>query len=225
MSRNKFPPAEKLEAVNRYLSGEGSQEYIAQLYGIDKRSFQEWIRNYKSMGADAFTRVGNKKYPKELKLNAVQEYLSGQGSQDDICLKYGIRSKSKLQAWIKEYNSHGTIRSPGTGRSAFMTKGRKTTLEERIEIVQYCIAHDYNYAETAEKYDVSYQQARSYTTKYKDGGVEALQDRRGRRKDVDEMDELERLRAENKLLKSEKEHAEMEVSFLKKLEAIERRRG
>ena len=30
-----------------------------------------------------------------------------------------------------------------------MTKGRKTTFEERIEIVQYCIAHDYNYAEAS----------------------------------------------------------------------------
>ncbi len=225
MSRSKFSPEEKLKAVNRYLSGEGSQEHIARLYGIDRSSFQAWIRNYKAMGADVFIRFGNKKYSRDLKLNAVQEYLSGQGSQDDICLKYGIRSKAELQAWIKEYNGHETLRSSGTGRSAFMTRGRKTTLEERIEIVQYCIAHDDNYTETAEKYDVSYQQARSYTIKYKDGGVEALQDRRGRRKDVDEMDELERLRAENKLLKAEKERAEMEVSFLKKLEEIERRRG
>ena len=40
-----------------------------------------------------------------------------------------------------------------------MTKGRKTTFEERVEIVQYCIAHNHNYAETAENHRVSYQQA------------------------------------------------------------------
>ena len=39
------------------------------------------------------------------------------------------------------------------------------------------------------------------------------------------MTELECLRAENKILRAEKERAEMEVSFLKKLEEIERRRG
>lgn len=61
--------------------------------------------------------------------------------------------------------------------------------------------------------------------KYEDGGVDALQDRRGKRKSEDMMSELERLRAEVKLLKAEKKRAEMEASFLKKLEEIERRRG
>jgi transposase-like protein len=105
-----------------------------------------------------------------------------------------------------------------------MTKGRKTTFEERVEIVQYCIAHDRNYATAAQKYQVSYQQARNYTIKYVDGGVEALRDNRGKRKNPDEMSELEKLRAEIKILKAEKERAEMEASFLKKLEEIERRR-
>ena len=55
--------------------------------------------------------------------------------------------------------------------------------------------------------------------------MEALRDNRGKRKRPDEMSELERLRAEVKILRAEKEHAEMEASFLKKLEEIERRRG
>ena len=57
------------------------------------------------------------------------------------------------------------------------------------------------------------------------GRVDALQDRRGRTKPVEEMSELERLRAENRILRAEKERAEMEASFLKKLGEIERRRG
>jgi len=39
------------------------------------------------------------------------------------------------------------------------------------------------------------------------------------------MTELERLRAENRLLRAEKEKAKMEGFFLKKLKEIERRRG
>ena len=139
--------------------------------------------------------------------------------------KYGIRSKAKLQIWIKKYNGHEELKSSGTGESTIMTKGRKTTFEERVEIVQYCIAHDRNYTQAAEQYQVSYQQARSYTVKYEAGGVEALRDNRGKRKRPDEMSELEKLRAEVKILRAEKERAEMEASFLKKLEEIERRRG
>lgn len=62
---------------------------------------------------------------------------------------------------------------------------------------------------------MSYRQARNYTVKYESNGVGALRDNRGKRKSEDEMTELERLRAENRILKAEKKYAEMEVSFLK----------
>ena len=49
--------------------------------------------------------------------------------------------------------------------------------------------------------------------KYETNGVEALKDNRGKRKNPDQMSELEKLRAENRILKAEKERAEMEASF------------
>ena len=39
-----------------------------------------------------------------------------------------------------------------------MTKGRKTMLDERIEIVSYCIANGKDYAAAIERYKVSYPQ-------------------------------------------------------------------
>lgn len=225
MSKRKVSVEDKLYAVNLYLDGKASQRRIAAMFDVGLSSVQQWIRNYESMGADVFTLKGNKKYSKELKQQAVSDYLAGRGSLNDICKKYKIRAISKLESWIKKYNSHEELKSSGTGGNIIMTKGRKTTFEERVEIVQYCIAHDRNYAETAIKYQVSYQQARSYTIKYESGGVEALKDNRGKRKYPDKMNELEKLRAEVKILKAEKERAEMEASFLKKLEEIERRRG
>ena len=225
MSKRKVSVEDKTYAVNLYLDGKESQRRIADMFDVSLASVQQWIRNYESMGVNAFTLKGNKKYSKELKQQAVLDYLAGHGSQNDICKKYGIRSKGKLQTWIKKYNGHEELKSSGTGGSIIMTKGRKTTFEERVEIVQYCIAHNHNYAETAENHRVSYQQARSYTIKYESGGVEALRDKRGKRKNPDEMNELESLRAEVKILRAEKERAEMEASFLKKLEEIERRRG
>ena len=174
MSKRKVSVEDKIYAVNLYLDGKESQRRIADMFDVSLASIQQWIRNYESMGANAFTLKGNKKYSKELKQQAVLDYLAGYGSQDDICKKYGIRSKAKLQIWIKKYNGHEELKSSGTGGSIIMTKGRKTTFEERVEIVQYCIAHDRNYAQTAEQYQVSYQQARNYIVKYEAGGVEAF---------------------------------------------------
>ena len=225
MSKRKVSVEDKIYAVNLYLDGKESQRRIADMFDVSLASVQQWIRNYESMGANAFTLKGNKKYSKELKQQAVLDYLAGHGSQNDICKKYGIRSKGKLQTWIKKYNGHVELKSSGTGGSIVMTKGRKTTFEERIEIASYCISHDHNYAETAEKFCVSYQQARNYTVKYENGGIDALQDNRGKRKPEDTLTEIERLRAELKLEKAKRQKAEMEASFLKKLNEIERRRG
>ena len=135
--------------------------------------------------------------------------------------RLGISVMPANEAGCCVYNSH----DKETGGRAIMTKGRKTTFEERVEIVQYCIKHSHNYSETAKKFHISYQQARSYTIRYEENGVDGLQDKRGKRKSPEEMTEVEKLRAEVRLLRAEKRRAEIEISFLKKLEEIERRGG
>ncbi len=222
---SKISAEDKIYYCEQYLDGKLSQGQISRILQVNKKSVQRWLIKYESMGMDAFVKSGNKRYSKELKEQAVNDYLSGHGSLDGVCKKYGIHSATQLSRWILLYNDHKELKTSGTGGYNLMTKGRKTTFDERIEIVQYCISHDHNYAETAEKYQVSYQQARNYTIKYESKGIEALRDNRGKRKSPDAMNELEKLRAEVKILRAEKERAEMEVAFLKKLEEIERRRG
>lgn len=227
MSGNrKVSSKEKLQAVYEYLGGKGSLKTIAQKYCVGYTSFRQWIQKYRAFGESAFIKTGhNASYSVEFKQMVIEVYLSGKGSFEDLAVKYKIPSSATVRQWVLRYNGYKELKASGTGGSSLMTKGRKTTFEERIEIAQYCIAHNHNYAETAEKYKVSYQQARSYTVKCEASGIEALKDNRGRRKNPDELSELERLRAELKILKAQKERAEMEVSFLKKLEEIERRRG
>ena len=221
MSKYKIDPNEKIMTVKRILDRKESQRHAAARLGVGIISVQQWIVNYQSDGVDAFNQK-YKRYPKELKEKAVLDYLNGEGSLLAICKKYGIKAESRLRGWIKKYNSHEEFKTFGARGVTIMTTGRKTTFNERIEIVQYCISHDCNYAETAEKFKISYQQARSYTVKFKANGIDALKDRRGRTKPEEEMTELDKLRAENRILRAQKERAEMEVSFLKKLKAIER---
>ena len=54
--------------------------------------------------------------------------------------------------------------------------------DERIQIVRECIACGKNYGEMALKYQVSYQQVRTWTLRFEQMGKAGLEDRRGRRK-------------------------------------------
>ena len=105
-----------------------------------------------------------------------------------------------------------------------MKQGRETTWEERIQIVRECIASGKNYGEMALKYQVSYQQVRSWTLRFEEMGEAGLQDRRGRRKkDQKPRTELEQAQIEIEQLKHKLYLAEMERDLLKKLQEVERR--
>lgn len=222
MSKNNVD--EIIKAVERYKNGETSQGAEAKRLGVSQQTFQDWIRKHETFGIDGFEHTGHRNYPRELKKSAVNAYLSGEGSHAAICKKYGISSRTQLQNWIKMYNGHKELRpSRGRGSDIYMTKGRTTTYEERIEIVSYCIEHGNDYPATIKRYGVSYQQIYSWVRKYNEKGAEGLVDKRGKRKAESEMTEVEKLRAENRLLEARNKRLETENAVLKKLEELERR--
>ena len=215
----------KLAAVTKYLEGSCSTESIARGLGTNGTRIVEWATLYQALGAD-----GLKTSPKlsacsaETKHNAVCDYLAGKGTLREIQKKYSIRSDKQLRNWIMKYNGHENQKTSFTGGNSIMAKGRKTSYEERVEIVTCCIGHGMDYAQAAEKHQVYCQQIYQWTRKYQSNGAEGLIDKRGKRKPETEMSELEKLRAENKLLQAEKRRAQLEAAFLKKLDEIERRR-
>ena len=203
MEKNRFTAEEKIRMVELHLRDGKGNQWISERYGVSPKTLCDWIEKYKVFGAEGLQ--------------------AGKGSLRDICARYKIHSKKQLRDWIKVYNSHGELRpSRGRGSDIYMTKGRNTTYEERIEIVSYCIEHGNDYTGTIEKYGVSYQQIYSWVRKYNEKGAEGLVDRRGKRKPESELTELERLQAENRMLAAQKRRLELECAVLKKLEEIER---
>ena len=163
----------------------------------------------------------NKKYSAELKLKAVQDYLNGVGSLWEICHKYKVKNEKSLREWIIWYNGHREFKERSSAKGEiYMTKGRKTTLEERVEIVAFCIEHGKDYGLAAETYNVSYQQVYSWVHKYEEKGVQGLADRRGKAKPKNELTEADRLRQENKILQAKIKDQEMEIALLKKLREL-----
>ena len=163
----------------------------------------------------------NKKYSEELRKQAVKAYLSGEGSQREICKKYEILDAHTLRDWILWYNGHREYKERSSAKGEiYMTKGRKTTQEERAEIVAFCIEHNKDYGLTVETYNVSYQQIYAWVRKYEEGGVDKLKDNRGRSKPVEEMTEVEKLKAEMKILEAKNRQLEIENEFIKKLQEL-----
>ena len=167
------------------------------------------------------SRRRNNKYSVELKLQAVQDYLSGGGSYETLKEKYKLRSSTQLKNWVMWHNGHKEFKERSSAKGElYMTKGRKTTQEERAEIVAFCIEHGKDYGLTVETFKVSYQQIYTWVKKYEEKGVNGLTDRRGKAKPENELTEEDRLRQENKILQAKIKDQEMEIALLKKLREL-----
>ena len=144
MSRKgKIEIEEKIKIVCECLEGELSQTQAAKIVGVHHETIREWIARYQAEGSLGLSNIEqhNRVYSKELKLRAVEAYLSGEGSILEICKKYQIRSKRQLRDWIKVYNSGKDFNKHKMSGGSRMKKTRKTTQEERIEIAKDCIAN------------------------------------------------------------------------------------
>jgi transposase len=223
--RTKYTAEKKYEILMEYENGNISIQEIHTKYCVSVYAFYRWRYNYEKYGLTGLVESRTyRKYSKEFKEQAVQEYLSEKYTQGQIVRKYKLPDKSVLKNWINNYNSHKEVTAKPKGMRKSMTNGRATTCKERIKIVQYCIAHKNDFQKTAEAYEVSYQQVYQWVKKYELGGEVALTDRRGRKKDVKELTTEQKMQLEMKKLEMENDRLRAENAFLKKLEELERRR-
>ena len=226
MSRKaKYTVEAKVRAAERYLRGEASAAGIAAEMEMGKRgksTVREWAATYRENGIEGFhLKEGNSSYTAETKKQAVEEYLQGKGSLREISRKYHIPNKGTLRQWVEVYNSNRELRGYDPRPEVYVAMRKKTTKEEREEIVRYCLEHGKDYKGTAAKYEVSYSQVYQWVRHYEEQGEAGLEDRRGKRKSDDEVDELERLRRENLRLKAELQKSERLNLLLKKVKEFE----
>ena len=224
MSKSPHTPEFRAKVSQEYLDGIGSYNYLADKYNIGSRTLKDWVAKYRLHGIAAFyTQTGNASYSSSFKMMCVEEVLTGVGSVEDIVAKYNISSGKILRNWILRYNANRELKDYAPKREVYMAEARrKTSIEERKEIVKYCIEHNRNYKEAVSIYDVSYNQVYSWVKKYDMNGEEGLTDKRGRHKTDNEVDELERLRRENARLKKQLEEKDMLTELLKKVQEFER---
>lgn len=218
----------KKKALDEYLSGKKSASTLARELGKSRICIYRWRARYEERGIEGLQdKKGvryikeNPRYSAEQKLTAVTAYLAGEGSQKVICQKYKIRSRHTLQSWLKVYNSGKEFKESHGGSR--MSTLRKTTQDERVQIVKECLESGRDYGATALKYSVSYQQVFTWVKKFSELGEAGLEDRRGRRTGEQEpRTEAEAMKVRIAQLEHELYMTKMERDLLKKVKELER---
>ena len=228
MSRKQYSKELKLELVKKHLEDGISYWKLGKEYGIEASIIRRWGHKYETFGEDGLEKQNADlcNYSAEFKKKIVLEYLGGNITSQDLAAKYKIHAPSTVCTWIKQYNNHEDLTNSRKEGVYLMAKNgarKNTTLEERINIVEECINTGCNYASIANIYGCSYGQVYAWVRKYKDKGIEGLYDRRGKNKAISQLSDIEKLKAENRLLKAQTQQQQMEIDFLKKLDEIERR--
>ena len=89
--KQKLSAEEKVKVIEDYINNRISLSEAARRGGVARYTISQWARNYEADGMAAFMTRRNRVYSQELKRQAVEDYLSGMGSQAEICRKYHIR--------------------------------------------------------------------------------------------------------------------------------------
>ncbi len=95
--KQKLSLEEKFDVIRDYLKGTISLSEAARRSSVVRDTINQWVRNYETDGKDAFLLYKNRVYDAEPKRQAVEDCLSGVGSQSDICKEYYIRKRMQLQ--------------------------------------------------------------------------------------------------------------------------------
>ena len=224
---NKYSKGLKLKVVNEYIKGIKSLGDIAYELGCCKETVRGWVMMFKACGEEVFNdKPHNKSYTKEFKETVVKEYFEGKGSIPDLSVKYKILGYDTLRRWILKYNNGIILTDYKPMSEVYTMKSRKVSYEERIEIVNYCLANDYDYKSTANKYNVPYSQVYTWVSKVKKNGYESLKlHKKGPKLKnlVEPKTSEELLELENERLRKENERLQLEVEVLKKKHRLQRR--
>lgn len=226
--KSKFSKDVKIAACESYDNGHGSFRSIAKEMGCSSEQFRQWYLKYKIHGASVFEpSITNQTYSKNFKLSVVESYLAGEYSLADLSTKHKM-AYVVVQRWVNKYNSGIELKTYDPKSEVYTMKSRKTTFEERLEIVNWVIANNMNYKEAASKFQIRYALVYKWTKDYQKEGVQALRyKKRGPKAKsiVDEstLSEVEKLKLALEREQALRKRAEFELEVLKKKEEFERK--
>lgn len=226
----KYTKEIKIKACKDFLSGKKSRRQIALELNMSKRGsekIREWIKMYEHNGSLAFNDDSkHRKYTEEFKIEVINDYLSSGLSQLDITAKYNLSNCNVLRDWISKYNKGERFKTITNNPEVYHMPRLKATREEKLNIVQFCLNHNNNYALTAQEFGLSYHQVYEWCKKYRyDVEIKAESTNSNKEehpKVVNHSNENEgQLKDKIKILEHKNVQLEREIEVLKKACALE----
>ena len=224
--KSKFSKETKIKACEDYRKGSNSFGNISKSLGCDEKTIRQWYMTYRNYGSSAFNvSYTNRSYSKGFKMSVIASYLSGDYSINELSSKHNI-STSVVRQWINKYNNGIEIKDYDPKGEIYTMKSRKTTFEERLEIVQWVISNDMSYTDAANKFSINYALVYKWTKAYLNDGIEAIKyKKRGPKSktilDESSLGEIERLKLELERERSLRKRREFELEVIKKKEEFE----
>ena len=125
------------EAADLFEEGYGREAVAARL-GVNEGTEKNWEHAYRALGKEALLNGERLSYSQDLKLEAVRMFLDDGMTKSQIMEELGIKSKTALERWIREYRAGGAAalepkprgRRPKPGKPAYAT--REEELEARV---------------------------------------------------------------------------------------------
>ena len=224
MSRNsKFTPKEKREFCRLHLEGSSANQ-MAQNLGINVSTLYQWTKEYLFHGEQAFERPsGNRSYPAEFKEQVVEEYYREKISMAELAGKYQLRH-GVIAGWIRKWDNKEELKDYHLYPGVHSMNPKKTTPEERLQMVQWILEHDKDYTAAATLFQVKYATLYAWTQRFLQEGEAGLDRKRGRKPkepvDPSSLSEVERLKLELEEQRKLNVRLDLETRLLKKKDEI-----
>ncbi|MGL9909672.1 transposase [Enterococcus sp. DIV0213h] len=161
------------------------------------------------------------KYPFELKLKIVKEYLSGVGGYRYLANKYGISSKSQVSNWVnayREYGEEGLLRKH---------QNQKYSVQFKLNALELYQTSEMSYREVASTLEMNNPALiANWMRNFREAGIEGLSKEKGRpltltrkkenKKENTTTEERDRIKA----LETQVRSLQIENAFLKELRKL-----
>ena len=141
----KFTAEDKLQAVNRYLSGKESGGEISRTLGTDDKAIFKWVKQYEYHGVEAFIRRCTS-YTQQFKLDVLEYMIEHGTSLNETAAIFKIPAPSTISVWRKQLETQGADalqskkkrrpsmeKGPNQQPEQTPAKGSIKALEERIK--------------------------------------------------------------------------------------------